>query len=77
LTQGRFRRYLEDKGILDDQIAEETQQAVEAEIQAAVESAETRIARAHWLDMFVHVLAERPSELEEQREIAAKEFGST
>jgi pyruvate dehydrogenase E1 component alpha subunit len=63
----RFRRYLEQKGVVNEKLHAELEAEVEAEIRQAVERAEARM-RPDLLDIFDHLYAERPPELEAQRE---------
>ena len=76
----RFRRYLEAKGVVTDEVQATLEAEVEAEIRQAVERAEARMD-APLLDAFEHVYAERTPELAAEREelrglLAASEDGS-
>jgi pyruvate dehydrogenase E1 component alpha subunit len=62
----RFRRYLEQKGLLDDAAHAAVEADVEAEIRGAIERAESRM-QPDLLEVFEHVYAERPASLEAQR----------
>jgi pyruvate dehydrogenase E1 component alpha subunit len=64
---GRFRRYLEGKGLLDESAHGALEAEVEAEIRQAVERAEARMD-GELLAVFDHVYAELSQELKEQRE---------
>jgi pyruvate dehydrogenase E1 component alpha subunit len=67
----RFRRYLEAKGLVDDRLHAAWDAEADAEVQAAVGRAEARMREARLLDMFEHVYAELPAEVEAQhRELA-------
>jgi pyruvate dehydrogenase E1 component alpha subunit len=63
----RFRRYLEAKGLIDERLHAELEAEAEAEVRDAVERAEAQMARTSLLDIFEHVYAERPAEVEAQR----------
>jgi pyruvate dehydrogenase E1 component alpha subunit len=63
----RFRRYLEARGLVDDRIHAALQAEVDAEVRGAIERAEAWMRNASPLDMFEHVYAERPPEVEAQR----------
>jgi pyruvate dehydrogenase E1 component alpha subunit len=69
----RFRRYLEQKGVVNEKLHAELEAEVEAEIRQAVERAEARM-RPDLLDIFDHLYAERPPELEAQREELARDL---
>ncbi|MGH7264848.1 MAG: pyruvate dehydrogenase (acetyl-transferring) E1 component subunit alpha [Candidatus Rokuibacteriota bacterium] len=69
----RFRRYLEQKGVLNETLHAEMEAEVEAEIRQAVERAEARM-RPDLLEIFDHVYAERSPELEAQREELARDL---
>ncbi len=62
----RFRRYLEQKGLIDEQSHATIEAEVDAEIRGAIERAEARM-QPTLLDVFEHVYAERPARLEAQR----------
>jgi pyruvate dehydrogenase E1 component alpha subunit len=62
----RFRRYLETKGLVDERRHAEIEAEVDTQIREAIEEAETRMQPV-LLDMFEHVYAERPAEIEAQR----------
>ena len=63
----RFRRYLEAKGLVDERLHAELEAEADAEVRDAVERAEAQMAQASVLDIFEHVYAERPAEVEAQR----------
>lgn len=63
----RFRRYLEARGLVTDEVHARLEAEVEAEIRGAVERAEARM-RPDLLEVFEHVYAERPPHLAAQRE---------
>jgi pyruvate dehydrogenase E1 component alpha subunit len=63
----RFRRYLETRGLLDDRLHAEWDAAAEAEVRDAVARAEATMAATSLDDIFEHVYAERPAELQAQR----------
>ncbi|MDX1622962.1 MAG: pyruvate dehydrogenase (acetyl-transferring) E1 component subunit alpha [Gemmatimonadota bacterium] len=71
----RLQGFLQERDLLDDGAIEELEEEVSGEIEAAWEAASERMAE---LDdpavMFDHVWAERPPELERQRETLAKEW---
>ena len=71
----RLRRYLEAKGLVDDALHARFETEVDAEVRAAIERAETRMQAARPLDMFDYVYAERPAEVEAQRQEFAREVG--
>ena len=63
----RFRRYLEGKGLVDPARQGELEAEVDAEVRAAIERAEARMAAASPLDMFDHVYGDVPAGVEAQR----------
>jgi pyruvate dehydrogenase E1 component alpha subunit len=63
----RLRRYLERKGIIDEQRHAALEAEVDAEIRQAIERAEARM-QPDLLDAFEHIYAERPASLEAQRQ---------
>ena len=69
----RLRRYLEAKGLVDDALHARFETEVDAEVRAAIERAEARMQAARPLDMFDYVYAERPAEVEAQRQEFARE----
>jgi pyruvate dehydrogenase E1 component alpha subunit len=71
----RFRRYLEDKGILDAAGEAALEAEVDTEIREAVERAEARM-QANLLDVFEHVYAEPTDELRAQREELGREIAA-
>ncbi len=71
----RFRRYLETKGIVDERVSTQLEAEVDAEVRAAIEHAEVRMREASLLEMFDHVYAERPAEIEGQRRELAPHLG--
>lgn len=62
----RFRRYLEDRGLLDAARCAAVEQEVDTEIRGAVEAAEARM-KPDLLSVFEHVYPELPEELLDQR----------
>ncbi len=65
----RFQKYLAAKGLLDEQAIAAEEEAVQAEIQGAVERAEEEMkGLGDPLLMFEHAYAEMPAYLKEQRE---------
>jgi pyruvate dehydrogenase E1 component alpha subunit len=68
----RFRKYLEAKGLWDDRRQEEMEAEIQNEIEDAVRVAESELARVDPLEMFDHVYAEMPPDLQAQREYAAE-----
>ena len=72
----RFRRYLEQKGLLDEATHAAVEAEVEAQIREAVERAEARM-KPTLLDVFEHVYAERPAPLEAQRQEMARYLEET
>ncbi|CAB5122228.1 Branched-chain alpha-keto acid dehydrogenase, E1 component, alpha subunit (EC [Olavius algarvensis associated proteobacterium Delta 3] len=69
----RFRTYLHTRGLLPDDRSEELEQEIADEIQSSVDAAETAMASlGDPMDMFEHSYAERPPNLEEQRETLAR-----
>jgi pyruvate dehydrogenase E1 component subunit alpha len=63
----RLRRYLERKGIVDEQGHAALEAEVDAEIREAIERAEAQM-QPELLDVFEHIYAERPASLEAQRQ---------
>jgi len=63
----RFRRYLEAKGLMDDRLHAELEAEADAEVRDAIERAESRLREARLLEMFDHVYATLPAEVEAQR----------
>jgi len=70
----RLRRYLEAKGLVDERLHAEIAAEVDAEVRAAVERAEARMQQASVREMFDHVYAERPAEVEAQRQEFARDL---
>ena len=71
----RFRRYLEEKGLLDEKLQVEMEAAAETLVREAIDRAEARMTQATPLDMFDHVYAALPAEVaaarsERERELA-------
>lgn len=65
----RFRRYLEGKGVLDEDGHRVVDMEVEAEIQLAVQASLFQIEQdVSLIDVFSHVYADLPQELSVQRE---------
>jgi pyruvate dehydrogenase E1 component alpha subunit len=62
----RFRRYLEQKGLVDERRHAAIEAEVDAEIREAIARAEARMT-SNLLEVFEHVYAERPPGLEAQR----------
>jgi pyruvate dehydrogenase E1 component alpha subunit len=71
----RFRRYLEAKGLLDENGHRHLEAEIAADIGAAVERAETGQRGDDLLAMFENVYQDLPAELLEQRDALAKELG--
>jgi len=69
----RFRRYLTAKGVIDDALHAQLETEVDAEVRAAIGRAEARMQAARALDMFDYVYAERPAEVEAQRQEFVRE----
>ncbi|HLE42560.1 MAG TPA: pyruvate dehydrogenase (acetyl-transferring) E1 component subunit alpha [Methylomirabilota bacterium] len=72
----RFRRYVEQKGLVDEQIHAELEAEVDAQIRGSVEAAEARM-KPDLMEVFEHVYAERPAELEAQRQALARYLEAT
>jgi pyruvate dehydrogenase E1 component alpha subunit len=73
----RFQKYLMDKGIFSEEQIVAAEDAIKAEIQAAVEGAEQFMtAGADPLHMFEHLFAELPVALQEQREELKRELAA-
>ncbi|MFQ5899260.1 MAG: pyruvate dehydrogenase (acetyl-transferring) E1 component subunit alpha [Candidatus Methylomirabilia bacterium] len=72
----RFRKYLEDKGLLDESAHAALEAEIAEEIRSAVERAEARMD-ADPLKTFAHVYAELPAELQEQREELTRYLADT
>jgi pyruvate dehydrogenase E1 component alpha subunit len=69
----RFRRYLERKGLLDETTHAALEAEVDAEIRESIEKAEARM-QPELLDVFDHIYAERPPDLEAQRAELARDL---
>jgi pyruvate dehydrogenase E1 component alpha subunit len=67
----RFRRYVEQKGVIDEAAHAALEAEVDAQIRESVERAEARMT-PDLLEVFEHVYAERPPELEAQRQELAR-----
>ncbi|MGH7319510.1 MAG: pyruvate dehydrogenase (acetyl-transferring) E1 component subunit alpha [Candidatus Rokuibacteriota bacterium] len=67
----RFRRYLETKGFVDERFHAAMEAEVDAEVRAAIERAEARMPAAKLGEMFDHVYAELPAEVEVQHRALA------
>lgn len=72
----RFRRYLQQKGLVDERIEAALEAEVDAQIREAVERAEARM-KPDLLEAFEHVYAARPPELEAQRQALARYLEAT
>ncbi|HEV8673656.1 MAG TPA: pyruvate dehydrogenase (acetyl-transferring) E1 component subunit alpha [Methylomirabilota bacterium] len=72
----RFRRYLEQKGLLDEPTQAAMEAEVDTQIREAIERAEARM-QPTLLDAFEHVYAERPASLETQRQEWARYLEET
>ena len=72
----RFRRYLEAKGLVTDQVDAEIEAEVDAEIRAAIERAEARMD-PNLMDVFEHVYAEPPAEFLAQRKELARHLAES
>jgi pyruvate dehydrogenase E1 component alpha subunit len=72
----RFKRYVEEKGVLDAAGEAALEAEVEAEIRSAVERAESRM-QANLLDGFEQVYAEPTAELQAQRAELERELAET
>jgi len=72
----RFQNYLKEKGYLSDEDIEGLEEEIKAEIQEAVDKAETRMKELEdeALSMFDHHYAEMPPYLEEQRQELKEEL---
>ncbi len=69
----RFRRYLEAKGLVDERVHAQLEADADDEVRAAVERAEARMGEGRLADMFDHVYAELPAEVQVQRAAWARE----
>jgi pyruvate dehydrogenase E1 component alpha subunit len=67
----RFRRYVEQKGVIDEAAHAALEAEVDAQIRGSIERAEARMTPG-LLEVFEHVYAERPPELEAQRQELAR-----
>ncbi len=67
----RFRRYVEQKGVIDEAAHAALEAEVDAQIRESIERAEARMT-PDLLEVFEHVYAERPPELEAQRQELAR-----
>jgi pyruvate dehydrogenase E1 component alpha subunit len=63
----RFEEYLREQGVIDNAFAETAREDADAELDRAVETAES-VADADPDDVFDHVYADLPAELESQKE---------
>jgi pyruvate dehydrogenase E1 component alpha subunit len=63
----RFRRYCEARGVVDEAGHAALEAEVDAEVRAAIERAEARMGAARLEEIFDHVYAELPAEVETQR----------
>jgi TPP-dependent pyruvate/acetoin dehydrogenase alpha subunit len=72
----RFRRYVEQKGVVDERIHAEIEAGVDAEIRQAIEQAEARM-RPDLLAVFDHVYAEPTANLLAQREALSRHLAAT
>jgi len=70
----RLRRYLQAKGVVDDALHARFEAEVDAEVRDAVERAEARMKAARPETMFDQVYAERPPEVEAQRQEFLREI---
>ncbi len=71
----RFRRYLEAKGLVDETLHARLDEEADAEVRAAIERAEARMREARLADMFDHVYAQLPAEVEAQRQALTPHLG--
>jgi pyruvate dehydrogenase E1 component subunit alpha len=67
----RFRRYVEQKGVIDEAAHAALEAEVDAQVRESIERAEARMTPG-LLEVFEHVYAERPPELEAQRQELAR-----
>ncbi len=67
----RFRRYVEDKGLVDERSHAELEAEVDAQIRDAIQRAEARM-QPDLMDVFEHVYAEPPAHLSGQRDALAR-----
>jgi pyruvate dehydrogenase E1 component alpha subunit len=67
----RFRRYVEQKGVIDEASHAALEAEVDAQIRESIERAEARMTPG-LLEVFEHVYAERPPGLEAQRQELAR-----
>jgi pyruvate dehydrogenase E1 component alpha subunit len=72
----RFRRYVEQKGVVDERTHAEIEAGVDAEIRQAIEQAEARM-RPDLLAVFDHVYAEPTANLLAQREALSRHLAAT
>jgi pyruvate dehydrogenase E1 component alpha subunit len=73
----RFQKYMKEKGLLDDDAMAAVEREIQAEIQAAVDRAETTMQKkVDQLAMFEHHFAELPSHLMEQRQELQRELAA-
>jgi pyruvate dehydrogenase E1 component subunit alpha len=71
----RFRRYLEQKGLIDAAAHAAVEAEVDAQIRESIERAEARMT-PDLMEVFEHVYAERPPGLEAQRQELARILAS-
>jgi len=72
----RFARYLEKKGVLEQESTERMEAEVKEQIQQAVESAERRMKEiGDPRDMFAHLYAELPPSLQQQKQELERSLG--
>ncbi len=62
----RFQRYLEDRGILDEETKDAIAERIEEELASAIDEANERREELDPADMFRHVYEDLPPELERQ-----------
>ncbi len=69
----RFRRYLEQRGLLDEGLHARMEAEADAEVREAIGRAEARMQQGSLLEMFDHVYGELPAEIQAQRRELALE----
>jgi len=74
----RYQNYLASKKVLTEGQLAELEQAIQQQIQTAIDNAENKMtALGNPLDMFEHLYAELPPHLEKQKEELIRELGGS
>ena len=71
----RYQNYLEQKNILPEERLAELEEAIQQQIQTAIDNAESKMAElGDPLGMFAHLYAELPPHLKKQKEELIREL---